>query len=122
MQCILHGLCAGRGLFQAYQIRTKHWLSAYRAFMEAMRNAGVLESSKGLDSASMASTVRVIEWQNPGARRPLAETKEQLGGFHIINVPDLDAAISWAARSPTALHVVVEVRPIMEVPPSEWRY
>ena len=39
---------------------------------------------------------------------------EQLGGFHIIEVPDLDAAIAWAARSPTALHGVVEVRPVRE--------
>jgi hypothetical protein len=45
---------------------------------------------------------------------PYADTKEQLGGFHIIEVPDLDAAISWAARSPTALHGVVEVRPLRE--------
>ena len=45
---------------------------------------------------------------------PYAETKEQLGGFHIIEVADLDAALSWAARSPTALHGVVEVRPLRE--------
>jgi hypothetical protein len=45
---------------------------------------------------------------------PYADTKEQLGGFHIIEVDDLDAAISWAARSPTALHGVVEVRPMWE--------
>ena len=45
---------------------------------------------------------------------PYADSKEQLGGFHIIDVADLDAAISWAARCPTALHGVVEVRPIME--------
>ena len=45
---------------------------------------------------------------------PYADSKEQLGGFHIIEVADLDGAISWAARSPTALHGVVEVRPVME--------
>lgn len=45
---------------------------------------------------------------------PYADTKEQLGGSHIIEVADLDAAISWAARSPTALHGVVEVRPLWE--------
>ena len=44
----------------------------------------------------------------------LTPPKEQLGGFHIIDVADLDAALSWAARSPTALHGVVEVRPINE--------
>jgi hypothetical protein len=45
---------------------------------------------------------------------PYADTKEQLGGFHVIEVDDLDGAIAWAARSPTALHGVVEVRPMME--------
>ena len=45
---------------------------------------------------------------------PFAETKEQLGGFHIIEVADLDEAIAWAARSPTAIHGVVEVRPVRE--------
>jgi hypothetical protein len=45
---------------------------------------------------------------------PYADTKEQLGGFHIIEVADLDAAIAWAARSPTALHGIVEVRPVRD--------
>ncbi|MGC1607580.1 MAG: YciI family protein, partial [Candidatus Acidiferrum sp.] len=45
---------------------------------------------------------------------PYADSKEQLGGFHIIEVADLDAAIAWAACSPTALHGVVEVRPVVE--------
>ena len=43
---------------------------------------------------------------------PYAETKEQLGGYFIVDVPDLDAAISWAARCPAASHGVVEVRPV----------
>ena len=46
---------------------------------------------------------------------PYADSKEQLGGFHIIDVTDLDAALAWAARCPTALHGVVEVRPIMDI-------
>ncbi len=45
---------------------------------------------------------------------PYADTKEQLGGFHVIDVPDLDAALQWAARCPTALHGIVEVRPLMD--------
>jgi len=45
---------------------------------------------------------------------PYTDSKEQLGGFHIIEVPDLDAAISWAARSPTSIHGVVEVRQVRE--------
>jgi hypothetical protein len=92
----------------------EHWLGTYRAYMEAMTKAGVLKDSKGLHPTSAATTVRVVNDKTQVLDGPYADTKEQLGGFHIIEVADLDAAISWAARSPTALHGVVEVRPVME--------
>jgi hypothetical protein len=92
----------------------EHWLGAYRAYMEAMTKAGVLNSSSGLYPTSSATTVRVAKDKTQVLDGPYADTKEQLGGFHIIEVADLDAAISWAARSPTALHGVVEVRPVRE--------
>ncbi len=92
----------------------EHWLGAYKAYMEAMNKAGVLRSSSGLKPTSLASTVRVVNDKTQVLDGPYADTKEQLGGFHIIDVADLDAAISWAARSPTALHGVVEVRPLWE--------
>ena len=91
-----------------------HWLGAYKAYMEAMTKAGVLRISNGLQPTSSATTVRVANDKTQVLDGPYADTKEQLGGFHIIEVPDLDAAISWAARSPTALHGVVEVRPIRD--------
>lgn len=92
----------------------EHWLGAYKAYMQAMQNAGVLRNSSGLKPTSAATTVRVANGKTQVLDGPYADTKEQLGGFHIIEVPDLDAAISWAARSPTALHGVVEVRPLWE--------
>jgi hypothetical protein len=92
----------------------QQWLGAYRAYMEAMSKAGVLKSSGGLKQTSSATTVRIREGKTSVLDGPYADTKEQLGGFHIIEVSDLDAAISWAARSPTALHGVVEVRPLWE--------
>jgi len=92
----------------------EHWLGAYRGFMEAMVNAGALKSSGGLHPASAATTVRLRDGKTQVLDGPYADTKEQLGGFHIIEVADLNAAIAWAARSPTALHGVVEVRPIWE--------
>jgi hypothetical protein len=92
----------------------EHWLGAYKAYMEAMTEAGVLRSSSGLKPTSSATTVRVENGKTQVLDGPYADTKEQLGGFHIIEAPDLDAAISWAARSPTALHGVVEVRPLWE--------
>ena len=58
--------------------------------------------------------MRVAKGKTQVLDGPYAESKEQLGGFHIIEVDDLDAAIEWAARSPTALHGVVEVRPLWE--------
>jgi hypothetical protein len=82
--------------------------------MEAMTKAGVLKSSGGLKSASMATTVRMVNDKAQVLDGPYAESKEQLGGYHIIEVVDLDVAIAWAARSPTALHGVVEVRPMWE--------
>ena len=82
--------------------------------MEAMTKAGVLKSISGLQPAASATIVRVANGKTQLLDGPYADSKEQLGGFHIIEVADLDAAISWAARSPTALHGVVEVRPVME--------
>ena len=92
----------------------EHWLGAYRAYMEAMSKAGVLRDSKGLEPTSSATSVRVANGKTQVLDGPYADSKEQLGGFHIIDVADLDAALSWAARCPTALHGVVEVRPIMD--------
>jgi hypothetical protein len=92
----------------------QHWLGAYIAYMEAMAAAGVLKESTGLKPTSTATTVRVANGKTQVLDGPYADSKEQLGGFHIIDVADLDAAISWAARSPTALHGVVEVRPISD--------
>ncbi len=95
----------------------EHWLGAYKAYMEAMTKAGVLRSSSGLRPTSSATTVRVVNDKTQVLDGPYADSKEQLGGFHIIEVADLDAAISWAARSPTALHGVVEVRPLWDGTP-----
>jgi hypothetical protein len=92
----------------------EHWLGAYIAYVEAMSKAGVLKVSTGLQPTSAATTVRVADGKTQVLDGPYADSKEQLGGFHIIDVADLDAALSWAARCPTALHGVVEVRPIME--------
>lgn len=92
----------------------EHWLGAYRAYMQAMQNAGVLKSSNGLHPISAATTVRIRDGKTQILDGPYAETKEQLGGFHMIETADLDAALAWAARSPTALYGVVEVRPVRE--------
>jgi hypothetical protein len=92
----------------------KQWLGAYRAYVDAMANAGVLRGGSGLQPTSTATTVRVANGKTQVLDGPYADSKEQLAGFHIIDVADLDAAISWAARCPTAIHGVIEVRPLLE--------
>jgi hypothetical protein len=114
MQYILMDYVNESGWPTLTRAEQEHWLGAYRAYMEAMTKAGVLKSSKGLQPTASATTVRVANGKTQVLDGPYADSKEQLGGFHIIEVADLDAAISWAARSPTALHGVVEVRPVME--------
>ena len=114
MKYILMDYVGEAGWTQLTSDEKEHWLGAYRAYMEAMTKAGVLKSSNGLKPTSTATTVRVANGKTQVLDGPYADSKEQLGGFHIIEVADLDAAIAWAARSPTALHGVVEVRPVMD--------
>lgn len=114
MQYMLLDYVGEAGWPQLTKAEQEHWLGAYRAYMEAMTKAGVLKSSSGLQQTSAATTVRVVDGKTQVLDGPYADTKEQLGGFHIIDVADLDAAIAWAARSPTAIHGVVEVRPLRE--------
>ena len=114
MQYILLDYVNENGWPQLTKAEQEHWLGAYKAYMEAMGKAGVLKSSSGLKPTSSATTVRVVNDKTQVLDGPYADSKEQLGGFHIIEVADLDAAIAWAARSPTALHGVIEVRPLWE--------
>jgi hypothetical protein len=93
----------------------EHWLGAYQSYLEAMSEAGVLISSTGLQPTRTATTVRVSNGKTQVLDGPYADSKEQLGGFRIIDAADLDAAIAWAARNPTALHGVVELRPLMNM-------
>jgi hypothetical protein len=114
MQYILMDYVGEAGWPQLTNAEKEHWLGAYIGYVEAMTKAGVLKSSTGLQPTSAATTVRVVNGKTQVLDGPYADTKEQLGGFHIIEAADLDAALSWAARCPTALHGVVEVRPLQE--------
>ena len=87
-------------------------VSAYGAYTEALRQAGVLLASDRLRPTTTATTVRVDGGKTQVLNGPYAETKEQLGGFYLLDVPDLDAALSWAARCPGAGHGSIEVRPV----------
>jgi hypothetical protein len=87
-------------------------LGAYTAYTEAVKSAGIHVASNRLRPVSDATTVRIADGKTQVLNGPYAETREQLGGYYLIDVPDLDAALSWAARCPAAEYGTVEVRPI----------
>ena len=87
-------------------------VAAYAAYTEALKKAGIYKGSNRLQPVSSATTVRVTNGKSQVLDGPYVESKEQIGGFYLIDVPDLDSAISWAARCPASSHGVVEVRPI----------
>ena len=88
---------------------------AYMAYTKAMRESGAYVTGAPLQPSATATTVRVSNGRNQVLNGPYAETKEQLGGFYIIEVPDLDAALAWAARCPGAQTGVLEVRPVLPI-------
>lgn len=96
----------------ATQEQTREVYGAYMAYTQALQDAKVLRGSNRLRPTAAASTVRVANGKTQALDGPFAETKEQLGGYYMIDVPDLDAALAWAARCPGAQHGTIEVRPI----------
>jgi hypothetical protein len=89
----------------------KEGMAAYNAYTEALRSAGALVGSNRLRGTEASTTVRVAAGKTQVLNGPYVDTKEQLGGYFLIEAPDLDAAIAWAARCPGASHGTVEVRP-----------
>ena len=85
-------------------------MAAYGAYTEALKKAGVIVAGNPLEPSTSATTVRVANGKTNVLNGPYAETKEQLGGYYLIDVPDLDAALAWAARCPGASHGAMEVR------------
>jgi hypothetical protein len=87
-------------------------INAHMAYSQALKDAKVWVASNRLRPISAATTVRIRDGQTKVVDGPFAETKEQLGGYYLVDAPDLDAALSWAARCPAARYGTVEVRPI----------
>jgi len=88
-------------------------LEAYGAFGEEAGQAGVILAGEGLEPTSSATTVRVRDGERMLTDGPFAETKEQLGGFYLLECNSLDEAIEWASKIPGAASGSVEVRPVM---------
>jgi hypothetical protein len=87
-------------------------MAAYMAYTEALKKAGVLKGTNRLQPSSTATTVRVANGKSQVLDGPYVDSKEQLAGYYLIEVPDLDAALAWAARCPAVNHGIVEVRPL----------
>ena len=87
----------------------------YMAFTKDIVDRGIQKGGEALQTTSTATTVRVRDSQTLTTDGPFAETKEQLGGFYIVECKDLDEAIEVAARIPDVRKGSVEIRPIMEI-------
>lgn len=89
-------------------------MGAYFAFTEDIRKAEVMRSGEALHPSSTATTVRVRNGRVNTTDGPFAETKEQLGGYYVVECNNLDEAIQWASKIPHASESAIEIRPIVD--------
>jgi hypothetical protein len=94
-----------------------YW-GGWNVFIEAMAQSGIVVKGDGLQAPHTSTTVRVRDGNRTVEDGPFADSKEQLGGYFIVDVPDLDTAIDWAAKAPSARTASVEVRPVLPPMPS----
>ena len=99
---------------EAFATRNKgSYVGAWRAYHKAIVEAGIFVGGDPLQLPETGTTVRLKEGKRSVQDGPYADTKEQLGGFTILELPSLDAALDWAARCPAASYGAVEVRPLV---------
>jgi hypothetical protein len=91
---------------------TDPYTGAWRAYHKALVESGTYLAGDPLEVPETGTTVRLKEGKRRVQDGPFADTKEQLGGFIVLELPSLDAALDWAARCPAASAGVVEVRPL----------
>ncbi|PSJ60429.1 YciI family protein [Pseudaminobacter soli (ex Li et al. 2025)] len=106
---------ANEAAVQGNPDKVKDVSPAYIAYTNAMRDAGILLGGEPLQPTAYATTVRSRSGKTEVLEGPYAETREQLAGYYMIEAPDLDAAIGWAARCPGAENGTIEVRPLWEM-------
>lgn len=90
-------------------------MQSYGTFTKEVREAGIMKEGAPLQGVDTATTVRVRNGSTDAVDGPFAETKEVLGGYYVLDCKDLDDAIAYAAKIPTALHGSIEVRPVMSM-------
>ena len=89
-------------------------MTEYRKFTNEIKESGNFLGGEALQPIATATTVRVREGKRLQTDGPFAETKEQLGGYYLLEAANLDEALEWAARVPSARHGAIEVRPLVE--------
>lgn len=90
------------------------YIQAYTKYTQDIQASGARLAGEALQPTATATTVRVKEGKTITTHGPFAETKEQLGGFYLIEAANLDEAVAWAAKCPDAQFGSIEVRPVME--------
>lgn len=93
-------------------------IAGYFAANEKMKSDGVLMSGEGLQGVETATSLRRKAGKVETMDGPFAETREHLGGYYVIDAPDLDAALGYAALIPSADFGTIEVRPLMDYKPA----
>jgi len=90
-------------------------MPAWMEFTAATHAAGIFVAGEALQPVSTATTVRKRDSDTSHTDGPFAETKENLGGFYLLDCENLDDALSWAAKIPAADYGSIEVRPVMDL-------
>ena len=109
---LIYGDESGRGA--ASEADQQAEMAKWFSYTEEMRNAGVSSAGDALQPTATATTVRDKDGEPLVTDGPFAETKEQLGGYYLLDVADLDEAIKWANKCPAAPTGTIELRPIQE--------
>ena len=91
-------------------------MGEYFAYTDELRSSGALVSGEPLQPTTTAKTVDVRDGERVVTDGPFAETKEQLGGYYLVDVESEDEALEWAAKIPSARLGRIEVRPLMQIP------
>jgi len=117
MQYLLTIYADEAGFNQMTPEQKQQGLAAYMAYTQALQAAGVYVGSNRLRPVATATTLRTTNGKVQVLDGPFIESKEQLGGYFLIDVPNLDAALSWASKCPGVGHGIVEVRAIWDMSP-----
>ena len=112
MQYLLLIYTNEKAMLSAPKEAASQMMGAYAAYTEAMKNSGAWRASSRLRPTTEATTVRNPDGRKSVLNGPFAETKEQLAGYFLLEVPDMEVALGWAKRHPTAPYGAVEVRPV----------